>query len=552
MRNLIWCALLTLSSTAVASPITFSHQGRLLDLTGMAVEGTIQMELRLFSQVSGGSPVWAEQHTVALADGYFSVAAGGGATLAPNAQLSSLDFANTSYWLEIHQVGGATLAPRSEIRAVPIALSVAGGYQPTSMTTAERDALSVGPGAIVFNTSTNELQTYSGSSWDSLRAGSSSGAYAWGDAQVGGLGTGDTVDRTYPSEIAIPGGTSFEVLAAGGYAHGGEPIGCAIDREQELYCWGRGNTVPNGHDADSFAPVNVSSGKLWRDVSLSFGLVGCGVTTANAAYCWGYQTYGGLGNGINTTAYLYTPQAVVGGIAWKVLRPGGKYNGSAHVAWLCGVSQTTGADNGYCWGVDTYSVLGNGAAGSNYTTPANGLLVGFEWDDIQTGSYHSCGVTVSSDGYCWGEGGSGRVGDGGTADNAAPELISGGHSWSHIGAGHAHSCGLDTDGAIWCWGDSSEYQLGHGITSDSNVPVAITDPSSDPVNNATVWTSLSVGYQHNCAIDSDEALWCWGHGGSGRQGDVELTDNKVPTRVQGELKVTVVAAGIEQTYTVGR
>ena len=530
---------------ALASPTTFVHQGRLVDTLGAPIEGQQTLLVELYTQPTGGTRVWHESDPATLRDGYYAI------QLGDTNPLDTLNFGTTAYFLQVTPVGGSPILPRTQIAAVPVALSVAGGLQPTAVTTTQRDALQVQPGAVVYNTTEGQLQTYTTSGWSTLAAGSSSGSYAWGRGAVGGLGTGDTASRNYPTEIAVPGGVRFETITAGGYNHGSEPGGCAIDTAGRLFCWGRGNNVPDGESEDMLAPKEVSNGLQWRDVDMGFGLVTCGITVSGVGYCWGREDYNGLGNGLTGSDWFYTPQQLLGNISWKTLRPGGRYN-DAHRAWTCGVSTAVGEDNGYCWGIDSYGVLGNGSAGSNYNSPETGLIPGFEWQDIQPGSYHSCGVTVSGEGYCWGEGGSGRLGYGSTGDQQQPALVSGGHTWQKIEAGEAHSCGLDDAGAIWCWGDSSQYQLGRGTTTDSSVPVAVTDPSSDPVGNPTVWTDLRVGYQHSCALDSEYAMWCWGRGDDGRQGDLGSGENGVPTRVQGELRFRDFATGIRQTYGIQR
>ena len=80
----------------------------------------------------------------------------------------------------------------------------------------------------------------------------------------------------------------------------------------------------------------------------------CGVTTAGAAYCWGYNGDGELGNGTTTTSP--TPVAVSGGLTWAAV--------SAGLYHTCGVT-TAGA--AYCWGNNGYGELGNGTITSSPT-----------------------------------------------------------------------------------------------------------------------------------------------------------------------------------------
>ncbi len=541
-------AILTISwvSTAFAAPNTILQQGRLIDAAGGPINGNLTLTIALHSQATGGIAQCSEDEPITVHDGYYSVVIGDGAC-----DLTTLSFHDTTYWVGLTVSGSPELLPRSEIHAAPLALSAletagnGGAVVPTPVSTSERDALVPVLGQIIYNSTASRLETWTGSSWDPLGVGTNqvgTGVFAWGQAETGGLGLGDEVDRFYPEEIEVPGGVRFVKMAAGGYSQGNDSTGCAIDTQQRLYCWGRGSNVPDGDSANINRPIEVSNGQQWRDVYQGFGLVSCGITTSNQAYCWGYQHYGGLGNGTSSTSYLYTAQPVVGGLSWKVLSPGGRYDGANHRAFLCGVSTQTGQANGYCWGNDNHGELGNGGSGYNPSSP--GLILGFEWDWIETGSFHSCGVTVANDGFCWGEGGSGRLGRGSTTDAQTPVAISGGHDWAFIGTGEAHSCGLRTDGKIYCWGDASQYQTGRNTTTDNNTPLAIS-------GNGT-YQDLAVGYQHSCAIDMNDEMWCWGRGDSGRQGDGSAVDNRIPTKVQGNLFFSDVSAGIQNTMGTQR
>jgi alpha-tubulin suppressor-like RCC1 family protein len=78
----------------------------------------------------------------------------------------------------------------------------------------------------------------------------------------------------------------------------------------------------------------------------------CGVTGLGVAYCWGKADEGGLGNGTGTPVIATTPVAVSGGLSFAMLSAGGTYDGHS-----CGVT-TDGA--AYCWGRNFEGQLGNG------------------------------------------------------------------------------------------------------------------------------------------------------------------------------------------------
>ena len=75
----------------------------------------------------------------------------------------------------------------------------------------------------------------------------------------------------------------------------------------------------------------------------------CGVTTAGAAYCWGSNATGQLGDG--TTTRHMSPVAVAGGLTFAVVSAG---DGGPHT---CGVTMDGAA---YCWGDNGFAQLGDG------------------------------------------------------------------------------------------------------------------------------------------------------------------------------------------------
>ena len=76
----------------------------------------------------------------------------------------------------------------------------------------------------------------------------------------------------------------------------------------------------------------------------------CGITTADIAYCWGFNDYGRLGDG--TSVQREAPVPVSGGLTFAAIAAGPLHS--------CGV---TPGHVAYCWGHDGDGRLGNGAPG---------------------------------------------------------------------------------------------------------------------------------------------------------------------------------------------
>jgi len=158
-------------------------------------------------------------------------------------------------------------------------------------------------------------------------------------------GDGTTVARTTP--VAVFGGYSFVSITAG-YTHT-----CGVQGNGFALCWGENGDgqLGDGTTISSSTPLGVNGPGLSAPpifASLSAGYrYTCGVTGGGAAYCWGDNRDGKLGD--NSTTARLNPTLVAGGHSFTSLAAGYRHT--------CGV---TGGGAGYCWGNNTYGQLGDG------------------------------------------------------------------------------------------------------------------------------------------------------------------------------------------------
>jgi alpha-tubulin suppressor-like RCC1 family protein len=166
------------------------------------------------------------------------------------------------------------------------------------------------------------------------------------------------------------------------------------------------------------------------------------------------------------------------------------------------------------------------------------VQIDFQLDRIAAGD-HTCtrGLNPPYQLSCWGPNDSGQIGDGtsSTMPDYTPSAAIGG-SWERIAVGFAFTCGLDhPSGYVWCWGLNDHGQLGDGTTTNRDAP--------GQLSTGDVFTDITAGYEHVCAIDSNQATWCWGYNGNGQLGANDAVDHSSPVQVAGGMNWKRIAAG---------
>jgi alpha-tubulin suppressor-like RCC1 family protein len=207
----------------------------------------------------------------------------------------------------------------------------------------------------------------------------------------------------------------------------------------------------------------------------------------------------------------------------------------------------TDAGAGYCWGSNQFGELGDGG-GPDASIPVP-VAGGFTFATISTTFNYACGLTTSGRAVCWGNGRLGRLGSGSTTNQAIPSVVLGDHQFSSVSVGGVHACGLDLTGAAYCWGDNTNGQLGTE-TGETCLDLGALHPcSTQPVavGGGLVFTSISAGFFHTCALTATGAGFCWGRNGLGSLGDGTVTPRRTPVAVAGGLAFGLIASGAEYT-----
>ena len=85
-----------------------------------------------------------------------------------------------------------------------------------------------------------------------------------------------------------------------------------------------------------------------------------------------------------------------------------------------------------------------------------------QYDAISSGPYHTCARRVDGAVFCFGNGGSGRLGNGQGVHQPGPVQAGAASNWERFAGGGSHTCGIKETGTLWCWGANNFGQLGIG------------------------------------------------------------------------------------------
>jgi alpha-tubulin suppressor-like RCC1 family protein len=222
-------------------------------------------------------------------------------------------------------------------------------------------------------------------------------AFCWGLQ----YGLGDSMETDSNIPVPVSGGLTYSFVGAGTF------FSCALTPAGAAYCWGLngGGQLGDSTTTRKDYPVAVVGGLTFAMLSVGYGHT-CGITTGDgAAYCWGGQ------DGYGMSGIQIAPVPVSGGLTFSMISAGTTHG--------CGVI-TTGA--AYCWGNNYSGQLGNSSAGDASTMPV-AVSGGLTFASVTTGNAHSCGLTTGGKAYCWGDNFYGQLGRGTVGYFTTPVLV---------------------------------------------------------------------------------------------------------------------------------
>jgi alpha-tubulin suppressor-like RCC1 family protein len=405
--------------------------------------------------------------------------------------------------------------------------------------------------------------------------------YCWGDDSQGQLGDNNQFGSTWnPSPILVYGSHYFTALAAGGeqtcglegpsvYCWGKSTISfrnvrptletaagippfqsmsvsfthaCAVGADQSAWCWGDNTSgaLGTGDNTNSISPRRVSDGNgpfSWASIAAGAGFT-CGLDTGGVGHCWGFNNDGELGDG-SLFVYPNQPTTSVAGDTWTAI--------SAGYDFACGLSASSPGTS-FCWGNNASDELGTGI--HRFEASPQGVIGNHQFPTIAAslGGSWACALDGLGVAYCWGNGSYGNLGDGSGSNFGLPTPVAFLNSYDQLSAGSNHACALLTGSGnrgVRCWGNNYEGELGAGtVHTYEYTPVSVTGA-------VNLFTSVTAGGNHSCALQSSGAAYCWGDGGLGQLGDNNLSAHtrSQPFAVVGGHNFSAISAG--NSFTCG-
>lgn len=332
-------------------------------------------------------------------------------------------------------------------------------------------------------------------------------AWCWGSSSL----VAASPDSGLP--VQVPGSNQFTSIVTGvGHA-------CALTSAGAAYCWGSDNYGQLGDGTASatnrtptavIGPVGGTGPLVFTSLAAG-GFTTCGLTATGAAYCWGYNGRGTVGDGTETHRAAPTP--VSGGLTFRFLSVGEFH--------ACGL---TTSDEAYCWGWNSAGQAGapmsgyqcSGGAGLCIRTPVRAAS-SLTFRTIGASSASTCATTTTNETWCWGSGPSGLY------YGPTPWLHASGFSFTSIVSRGEHYCAIDAAGAAHCWGANSYGQLGAGDFANT--------PGSWPVRavgGGKTFTQIAATSLRSCGVGTDGIAYCWGYRPAG---DGSWRDHSLPVAV---------------------
>ncbi len=349
---------------------------------------------------------------------------------------------------------------------------------------------------------------------------------------------------------------------------------CFVDRNQNLYCWGKNETAI-GYIAGSFTdtPILVGEPGSWDSVSCSEQNI-CAIKKDGTLYCWGeipYRTIEEAKDKSENYQYKMSPEKLSETGEWQSISQSGGH--------ICGIKT-----NGTLWCWERWK-HDNSESSPTFTQVGNDN----NWKFVSCEDQGQWAVKNDNSIYFWGAFNSLEI-DGITHDYLeieSPTQLFKDINFESISINIGRIIGLKKDGSIYYpyddfqWlkdghyrllkgsssgavngmisfegslfmgGDNSFGQIGNGVSPDWNNTV--TTPFN--IMESEKFSTLGTGSSHTCALTENGDVYCWGNNEYGQIDATKIEEQprvKTPKLMLSGSKLffkEVQNADLNKTYT---
>lgn len=322
----------------------------------------------------------------------------------------------------------------------------------------------------------------------------------------------------------------------------GRAFTIAVTTEGAAFGWGDNSlgALGNGVRTRQRGPVSVSlpAGVAVTELSSRWGTV-LALGSDGQVYAWGDNSFGQLAVGSTDAGAMPVPVTMPPGVRITAVDAG-----YWHALALSSAGEV------YVWGDNSCGQLGVGA--TDEADEADGPVAvrvgrGQTVTRVSGGGMHSLALTLSGEVYAWGDNSYGQLGDGTTKARTTPVAVRLPNAvvFVQVAALANASLALAADGRVFAWGDNAFGQLGDGTTVGRLLPVQALFPSGAEVRQ------ISGGAVHALALDADGGLYTWGHSHSAHRSASVLGDRSVPVRVWAPARTVFAQVSAGFAHSAG-
>jgi len=320
----------------------------------------------------------------------------------------------------------------------------------------------------------------------------------------------------------------------------------AIKPDGSLWAWGDNDSgkLGDGTTTERYDPVRLEAKSDWVAVSVG-GNHSVALKADGSLWTWGSNNCGQLGYdtkrddafGILVSKPQLTPLRVGADSNWIAISAGRNH------------TMALRSDGSlWAWGLNDRGQLGDGTT----TLRETPVRVGEDSDWTAVSACIDYTAALKADGslWAWGSNDCGQLGDGTDTGRNTPVRVGEDSNWAAVSAGWEYTVALKADGSLWSWGKNQQGQLGYDTEREFGMRKSQQTPLR--VGAETSWVTISAGFDHTMALETDGSLWGWGSNVGG-QLDGQISDDKsgpLPSRIGAESNWTAVSAGVSRTMAL--